>query len=325
MPARRPRNRVDVGGERAWLLQNLPPGLPFPRHAGNEDGVWNETGSVAGNHRAAVVLADKFGFAPPQSFFCSESSSPPIVRYLSTQKLKRQLQLHEQQEALANAPASPAICTTSSARISRKWRCLAKWRKWTKIPRQKSNRTRSRFPTPRARRRARSMKLSGRSILPTTRWKASPITPANTRRNISRWPAFALPRRRADAIAGDRPFRRKSATMFFSRSRKPSTTSSNTRTRPKPGFDCACRPKILFWKLKTTGAAWVIGNSKAAQMRNGLRNMKKRMEDIRGEFSIAPGANGGTIVRLTFQLFSQDGHDKHNGRNLQCVQQEIQS
>jgi signal transduction histidine kinase len=38
---------------------------------------------------------------------------------------------------------------------------------------------------------------------------------------------------------------------------------------------------------------------KAAQMRNGLRNMRKRMEDIGGEFSIAPGANGGTIVRLT--------------------------
>jgi hypothetical protein len=26
------------------------------------------------------------------------------------------------------------------------------------------------------------------------------------------------------------------------------------------------------------------------------------MEDIRGEFSIAPGANGGTIVRLTVPI-----------------------
>ena len=39
-------------------------------------------------------------------------------------------------------------------------------------------------------------------------------------------------------------------------------------------------------------------DAKAAQMRNGLRNMRKRMTDIGGEFSIAPGANGGTIVRL---------------------------
>ena len=37
----------------------------------------------------------------------------------------------------------------------------------------------------------------------------------------------------------------------------------------------------------------------AAQSRDGLRNMRKRMEDIHGEFLIGPGANGGTLVRLT--------------------------
>jgi signal transduction histidine kinase len=33
--------------------------------------------------------------------------------------------------------------------------------------------------------------------------------------------------------------------------------------------------------------------------RHGLRNMRKRMEDIGGEFFIGPGAEGGTLVRLT--------------------------
>ena len=42
-----------------------------------------------------------------------------------------------------------------------------------------------------------------------------------------------------------------------------------------------------------------MGSQPAPQNRNGLRNMKKRMDDIRGEFSISGGANGGTIVRLT--------------------------
>ena len=41
---------------------------------------------------------------------------------------------------------------------------------------------------------------------------------------------------------------------------------------------------------------------KAAQMRNGLRNMKKRMADIGGEFSISAGISGGTLVRLTVPL-----------------------
>jgi signal transduction histidine kinase/ligand-binding sensor domain-containing protein len=45
-----------------------------------------------------------------------------------------------------------------------------------------------------------------------------------------------------------------------------------------------------------------LGNQPAPQNRNGLRNMKKRMEDIHGEFSISAGSNGGTLVRLTVPL-----------------------
>jgi signal transduction histidine kinase len=36
--------------------------------------------------------------------------------------------------------------------------------------------------------------------------------------------------------------------------------------------------------------------------RNGLRNMRTRMEDIGGEFSIGPAPEGGTLVRLTAPL-----------------------
>jgi signal transduction histidine kinase len=35
---------------------------------------------------------------------------------------------------------------------------------------------------------------------------------------------------------------------------------------------------------------------------DGLRNMRKRMEDIHGEFSIGPGTKGGTLVRLKIPL-----------------------
>jgi signal transduction histidine kinase/sugar lactone lactonase YvrE len=41
---------------------------------------------------------------------------------------------------------------------------------------------------------------------------------------------------------------------------------------------------------------------KAAESRNGLRNMRKRMEDIGGGFFIGPGRQGGTLVRLTVPL-----------------------
>ena len=36
--------------------------------------------------------------------------------------------------------------------------------------------------------------------------------------------------------------------------------------------------------------------------RNGLRNMRKRMADVGGEFSIGPGTEGGALVRLTVPL-----------------------
>jgi len=43
-------------------------------------------------------------------------------------------------------------------------------------------------------------------------------------------------------------------------------------------------------------------------MRNGLRNMRKRMEDIGGAFEIAPGAGGkGAVVRLTVPLSPEPG------------------
>ena len=41
---------------------------------------------------------------------------------------------------------------------------------------------------------------------------------------------------------------------------------------------------------------------KAAESRNGMRNMRKRMEDIGGRFSIEPGQNGGTVVSLAVPM-----------------------
>jgi signal transduction histidine kinase len=40
--------------------------------------------------------------------------------------------------------------------------------------------------------------------------------------------------------------------------------------------------------------------------RNGLRNMRKRMEDIGGSFDLDPGVEGGTRVRLTAPLHKQN-------------------
>jgi len=40
----------------------------------------------------------------------------------------------------------------------------------------------------------------------------------------------------------------------------------------------------------------------APRVRNGLKNMRKRMEDVGGTFHLGPGGEGGALVRLTVPL-----------------------
>jgi signal transduction histidine kinase len=45
-----------------------------------------------------------------------------------------------------------------------------------------------------------------------------------------------------------------------------------------------------------------IKKGDANKGRNGLRNMRKRMEEMGGNFEIGPGSDGGTKIRLTAPL-----------------------
>lgn len=65
-------------------------------------------------------------------------------------------------------------------------------------------------------------------------------------------------------------------------------------------------PKQLILQVEDNGRGL---NKQVVSNRNGLRNMKRRMEDIGGEFSISPRANGGTLVQLTVPL-ANDGSFK---------------
>jgi signal transduction histidine kinase len=60
------------------------------------------------------------------------------------------------------------------------------------------------------------------------------------------------------------------------------------------------QPEHFILEIEDNGRG--MGNPDLAQARNGLRNMRKRMEDIRGEFSISCGLNSGMIVRLKIPL-----------------------
>jgi len=64
----------------------------------------------------------------------------------------------------------------------------------------------------------------------------------------------------------------------------------------------ASQPDSFILEIEDNGRGTGSPAPGAPTTRNGLRNMRKRMEDIHGEFSIGPGANGGTLVRLTIPI-----------------------
>jgi signal transduction histidine kinase len=61
-------------------------------------------------------------------------------------------------------------------------------------------------------------------------------------------------------------------------------------------------PGDFTLEIEDNGRGPAGRHEQAAESRNGLRNMRKRMEDIGGQFFIGPGAQGGTLVRLTVPL-----------------------
>jgi signal transduction histidine kinase len=45
-----------------------------------------------------------------------------------------------------------------------------------------------------------------------------------------------------------------------------------------------------------------LGDLSGKNLRNGLKNMRRRLADVQGEFDIAPREHGGTVVRLVVPL-----------------------
>jgi ligand-binding sensor domain-containing protein/signal transduction histidine kinase len=68
-------------------------------------------------------------------------------------------------------------------------------------------------------------------------------------------------------------------------------TEACIRLRLKPGG--------IILEIEDNGRGPAGHTSAAAQTRNGMRNMRKRMEDSGGTFEILRAASGGTLIRLT--------------------------
>jgi signal transduction histidine kinase len=61
-------------------------------------------------------------------------------------------------------------------------------------------------------------------------------------------------------------------------------------------------PMAFTLEIEDNGRGVAGLNEPRTQTRNGLRNMRGRMEDLGGSFSIGAGAERGAVVRLTVPL-----------------------
>jgi signal transduction histidine kinase len=292
---------TEAGDTRVAYYNKLPPGnYRFHVIACNEDRVWNETGDALEVtvqpqfwqtwwFRAAVIL-------------CLVGTVVAVVRYLSTQKLRRRLQLLEQQEALEKERSriardlhdqlganltqvallsemaeadknSPAEIESHAQQISQTARETTRSLDeivWAVNP---SNDTLEGLTNYVCKYAQEYLALAG------LRYRAE--VPAQL-------PAITIP-----------PEVRHNVFLAFKEAVNnvvKHAQASEVRVRLQ------LQPGNFALSIEDNGRGMGGRDANATQARNGLRNMRKRMEDIHGEFSINPGTGGGTIVCLTVPI-----------------------
>jgi signal transduction histidine kinase len=243
--------------------------------------------AAAGRHRAAAILADRLVSRRRHPGFSRNRRRRGAI--YSTQKLQRQLQTLKQQEALEKERSR--IARDLHDQLGANLTQVALLGEMAAADKHSPAEIESHAQqiSQTARETTRSLDEIVWAVNPAndTLDGLSPM-PANTRRNISRWPdcATAPICRRSCPPIPIPPEVRHNVFLAFKEAvnnvvKHAQATEARIRLR--------CSRENSPWKLKTTAAAWP-NHASAAQNRNGLRNMRKRMEDIHGEFSISGGA-----------------------------------
>lgn len=290
---------TEAGDGRVARYPKLPPGhYRFQVRAQNEDGVASESGSVLD-----ITVLPQFW----QTWWFRTlvilglvGIVVAVVRFISTQKLKRELLLHKQQEALEKERAR--IARDLHDQLGANLTQVALLGEMAEADKDLPD----------------EIELHAQQISHTARMTTHAldeivwaINPSNdTLEGLANYAckyaqeylALAGLRYRADVPAhlpatDIPPEVRHHVFLAFKESvnnvvKHAQASEASIRLHLSPGH--------FVLEIEDNGRG--LGNSPAPQNRNGLRNMKKRMEEIGGEFTIAPGAHAGTLVRLTIPL-----------------------
>jgi ligand-binding sensor domain-containing protein/signal transduction histidine kinase len=288
----------DAGGERSAVYRKLGAGrYRFQVLAANEDGVWNETG-------ASLAIVVKPPFWSTWWFIAAVSLvtlgvSAAIVHYLSTQKLQRQLAVMRQQEALERERARIArdIHDQVGASLTQV-ALLGELVETDKdLPQEVEAHAQQISQTARETTRA----------LDEIVWTVNPandtleglvnyickhaqdflgIAGLRYRLEIPDVPDASIP----PDVRHNVFLASKEAVTNIVRHAK--ATSVWLRMR--------LAPDSFVVEIEDNGRG--IADPDAPSVRNGLKNMRKRMEDVGGRCEFLRGSEGGALVRLTVPL-----------------------
>ncbi len=292
---------TDAGGERVARFSNLAPGqYRFHVIACNEDGVWNQTGSTL-----HIVVLPEFWqtlwFRTAATIFILGLVAA-LARYISTQKLQRQLQRLRQREALERERAR--IARDLHDQLGANLTQVALLGEMAEADKDspKDVEAHARQIAQTARETTRALDEIVWAVNPANDTLEGLVTYAC--QHAQEYLALAGLRCRADVPAQLPavplpPDVRHNVFLAFKEAvhnvvKHARAAEARIRLRQEPGR--------FILEIEDDGCG--VSGLDEKTNRSGLRNMKKRMTDIGGEFAIAPGANGGTVVRLVVPISS---------------------
>ena len=292
---------VEAGNTRVVRYPKLPPdNYRFHVTACNEDGLWNETGSSL-----AITILPPFwrtGWFLTVTALAVLGAIVGSVHYVSTQRLKRQVERMKQQEALEKERGR--IARDLHDQLGASLTQIALLGELAESDKDAA-----------AEVEAHAQQIS-KTARETTRvldeivWAVNPsndtleglinyvckyaqdyLTVAGLRCRLevpAQLPATALP----PEVRHNVFLAAKEALTNVVRHAQ--ATEARLRLR--------LEPTAFTLEIEDNGRGVAGLNDPRAQTRNGLRNMRRRMEDLGGSFSIGPSPGRGAVVRLTVPL-----------------------
>jgi ligand-binding sensor domain-containing protein/signal transduction histidine kinase len=292
---------TEAGNSRVVRYSKLPPGnFRFRVTACNEDGVWNETGSVL-----ALIVEPPFWRA---WWFVTAAAAGvlgamiAIVHYLSTQKLQRQLEGLRQQEALERERSR--IARDIHDQLGASLTQVALLSELIESDKESADEVEA---------HARQITQTARDttrVLDEIVWTVNPSNDTldglitYVCHHAQEYLAVAGLRYRLEAPEKlpDAPISPEVRHNVFLASKEALTNVVRHAQASAVWIRLRMQPPAFILEIEDNGRGVAGLDAKAASLRNGLGNMRKRMQDIGGSFTIGPAPGGGTLVRLEARI-----------------------